>query len=124
MPHSAKNPFTSVEETIEFINQLFRENGYETGDDDDEKITYIDPLTLPQEKWFPCASVRLPAKFQEYLDSLDVIKSEDTNAIEIALEKYYKIEEPWYISLSVFSRNVKSDEPDEILKPLIFDLMK
>lgn len=115
------DPFRSFKEIENFIYGLIPdlENYREDG-----KFEYINPLTLPKEQWYSAASVILPSTFQEYLDSCGEVDQKTTNAIEIALENYYKIDHPWYITLSTLSLKANSEGRLEVVRPLVFELMK
>jgi hypothetical protein len=114
-------PFRSFKEIENFIYSLVPDlEQYR----EDEEFEYINPLTLPKEQWYSAASVILPTAFQEYLDSCEEVDQKTTNAIEIALENYYKIDHPWSITLSTLSLKANSEGRLEVVSPLIFDLMK
>lgn len=114
-------PFRSSKEIENFINSLTTDlEPYR----EDEEFEYINPLTLPKEQWYSAASVILPTTFQEYLDSCEEVDQKTTNAIEIALENYYKIDHPWYITLSPLSLKANNEGRLSVVRPLIFDLMK
>jgi hypothetical protein len=114
-------PFSSFKEIENFIYSLIPDLEKNR---EDEEFEYINPLTLPKEQWYSAASVIIPTTFQEYLDSCEEVDQKTNNSIEIALENYYKIEHPWYITLSTLSLKANSEGRLEVVRPLIFDLMK
>ena len=117
-------PFPTLKSLIDFLNQILPEDVPSTCSDEAlPDVVYINPLEQPKEEWFDCASVKIPKPFQDFLD-LESITSEEMAAIEKALESYYRIESPWYLSVSIFSTKVHANTPPTYHKPLIFDLRK
>lgn len=53
---------------------------------------------LPQDQWIPFSKVLPPPDIQRYIDSDDDLTNHTIDMMELAMERDYKVTEPWYIN--------------------------
>jgi len=72
------------------------------GIDPDEDYSDIeqpeDLSATPKEQWEDCTRVTPPAPILRYLASGDTFTHHTIDMMEIAIEKFYGVESPWYIT--------------------------
>ncbi|CAB4158853.1 hypothetical protein UFOVP736_52 [uncultured Caudovirales phage] len=123
-----QNNINSLDELNRILALLFAANGINIHDViSTEETLYLDPRNVPESEWIDHSSIPIPANVAQYIDTHDSITVEETNAIEIALEKFFAITEGWYIALSsaCMSFDYSGDEPKPVIKkPLQFLLLK
>lgn len=123
-----ENSIKSLAELHQIIAALFEANGVAMEDImNSHEVLYMDPRSTPESEWIDYSTVPIPEHVKRYLDSHDEITRDETNAIEEALEKFYQISTPWFITLhSRCSRLDESVTPPrvKITKPLQFLLVR
>jgi len=122
-----KDPIKSLDELNQVIASLFAANGFDIDEVISDETLCLNPHTIPESQWIDHSSVPIPQNVAHYIDTHDYITVEETNAIEIALEKFYAITSGWYIALSSSCMTFEnsSGEPKPVInKPLQFLLLK
>ena len=74
---------------------------------------------LPPSDWVECCKVMPPPAIQQYLDSGDVLTQFTIDRMEDAMERDYKVADPWTIS-----SDTTGSEADETLAVKYFLLLK
>jgi len=65
---------------------------------------------IPKDKWMEDTKVVTPPAVQKYLDSGDILTPHTIEMMELAIEKAYGVEAPWYITAATPYYNAANGE--------------